>query len=91
MLWIVLAKTVPNTAAWQKSVDWGHEEGRTGGTERVLYWYILLVYHGVFVIFVVVCKLNTLKFREYTGKDAHRRTVSMQCRASSAAAPSRRF
>jgi len=91
MLWIALTKTVPNTAASQTSVNWGHDEARAGGTVRILRWYILLVYHGVFVFLLVACKLDTLKCPEHTRKDAHRRTVSMQCRASNAGAWSRRL
>jgi len=65
MLWIILIKTVPNTAASQTSGDWGHDEARTGGTARIPRWYILLVYLGVFVFFVVVCILDTLKCPEH--------------------------
>jgi len=65
MLWIVLTKTAPNTAASQKSVDWGHDEVRTGGTARILRWYILLLYLGVFVFLLMVCKLDTLRCPEH--------------------------
>jgi len=60
-------KTVPNMAASQKSVDWAHDEARTGGTARVLRWYLLVVHHGVFVFLVVGwCKLYTRTCPQYT-------------------------
>jgi len=63
MLWIVFTKTVPNTAASQTSVDWGHDEAWSGGTAQIPRWYVLLVYLGVFVFLMVVCKLDTLSAR----------------------------
>ena len=65
----VLTKTIPKTAASQTSVDWGHDEARTGGTARVLLWYLLVVHHGVFIFLVVGwCKLDTRTCAQYTDK-----------------------
>ena len=58
-----------NTAALQTSVDWGHDEARTGGTARVLRWYLMVVHHGVFIFLVVGwCKLDTRTCPQYTEK-----------------------
>jgi len=87
MLWIVLSKTVPNTAASQTSVDWGHDEARTGGTARIPFARVARSVRfsrgGV--------QTGYTKVPGALGKDAHRRTVPIQCRASNAGARSRRF
>jgi len=84
--------TVPNTAASQTSVDWGHDEARTGGMARFLRWYLLIVHHRMFTFLVMGwCKLDTRTCAQYTEKRCTVSKPSMQGSVRNAGIQSRRL